>query len=318
MWYPLRTDYDNLYSTAAPWIAPLLVGLQAAVYEEFLFRLFAISFLYLLIRRWWVALLVPAAIWGFSHPTYLTAPVYLRGVELTLVGLVYGYFLVRYDVLTTIVAHYTYNAVVVGLPLLRSHEPYFFYSGLVVAAMPALPLLPGLYVAAKRWFSGAAREPSALTIRPATVDDLPRLAAEREKERRSAGTGGLWERLPHALESSEYQVLCADWRGQPVGCIVGRIEAGENSVGRIEAGENSVGHIEILWVARAYRRRGCGSALHARLAEWLYQQGATRLRVEAPAFNTAAKAFWLAQGFSPDREVLTALLQDYSTAIVAQ
>jgi len=298
-WYPLQADYSNLYSTAAPWIAPLLTGLKAAVNEEFLFRLFAISFLWYLTRRWWVALLVPAGVWAFLHSTYLTAPIYLRGIELTLVGLGYGYFFVRYDVLTTIVAHFTYNAVVVGLPLLRSDEPYFFYSGLAVAAMPVLPLLPGLVVEAQRWRSGAGREPAVPNIRPATADDWLWLAAHREGEEPPGANASFWQELQRAPERPDRQVLCADWQGQPVGYIVGRLEGGEPPVGRIEA----------LWVARAYRRRGWGSALFARLADWLRQQGATSLKVEAPALNTAAKAFWLAQGFSPTQEVLTRELQ---------
>jgi hypothetical protein len=163
-WVPLREFYTDLYGTKLPFLYPLLVGAGASVNEEFLYRLFGISFFMWITKRRWLALLIPAVIWGFLHSGYLRAPVYLRGIELSLMGLFYGYLFVRFDVMTVIMAHYTYNAILTGVPLVRSDSLYFIASGIIVMAPGLMLALLGLFRISIQRMTGKRPKPSSSEI----------------------------------------------------------------------------------------------------------------------------------------------------------
>ncbi len=141
IWMPPEVQYSNILTTAMPFLFPLTVALTAALSEEYMFRLFAIP----LIKKWfrftWLALLLPAVIWAFGHSTYPVFPAYIRGIELTLAGLVFGAVFLKYGVETVIVAHFVINASLAGLPLLRADNLYYRGSGLIVLGLALLPLL---------------------------------------------------------------------------------------------------------------------------------------------------------------------------------
>ena len=141
-WAPAHSPYDNILSTTLPWIYPLTVGVMAAVDEEFFFRLFAISFLKKYLKKIYLAVIIPAVIWGFLHCLYAVEPIYIRGLELTIAGIVLGIVFLRFGLFSVLIAHYVINAIVVSLPLLRSKSPYFFISGLVVVGLALLPIIP--------------------------------------------------------------------------------------------------------------------------------------------------------------------------------
>jgi membrane protease YdiL (CAAX protease family) len=119
-WAPAQVPYDDLFSTAVPWAYALLIGVQPAVSEEFLFRVLAISWLRRLVKRDWLAILIPALIWGFAHCNYPNKPFYIRGVELSIWGCVLGWVFVRFGVLPGLVAHATFNSTIVGEAFLSS------------------------------------------------------------------------------------------------------------------------------------------------------------------------------------------------------
>ena len=87
-WYPLHEPYTNILNTALPLLDPLLDGVFPAFSEEALSRLFSISFLLFMTKRKSLALVIPAVIWAFCHSWYLTSPIYLRGIELTVKGII--------------------------------------------------------------------------------------------------------------------------------------------------------------------------------------------------------------------------------------
>ena len=141
---PAEGPYSNLLSTYLPWIAPLTVSLLAAVSEEFVSRFFSISFLKRYIKWTPAALIIPAAIWAFGHSTYPVFPVYVRGIELTIAGVIFGIFFLRFNLMTCIVAHYVIDAIFIGLPLLRSGNTYYIISGVIVCLLAAAPLVIGI------------------------------------------------------------------------------------------------------------------------------------------------------------------------------
>jgi len=139
VWIPVNTNYSNILSTPLPFLFPLTIAFIAAINEEFTYRAFMINFIDKKAGMRWLALLFPAVVWAFGHSTYSVYPAYVRGIELTIFGVVMGMVFLRYGLETVIIAHFVINAVLGALPLLRSHNFYFIFSGLVVIGLIAAP-----------------------------------------------------------------------------------------------------------------------------------------------------------------------------------
>lgn len=144
VWSPVESSYSNMLGTWLPFFDPLTKSFQAAVLEELMYRFFAIALLMRYLRVPALAFLIPAMIWGFSHSGYAVSPFYTRGIELTIAGLVFCYFFLKYSLVAVIIAHYVYDAVMIGMPLLQSSNLYLFWSGIGVAGVIGVPMILGL------------------------------------------------------------------------------------------------------------------------------------------------------------------------------
>ncbi|HZV90196.1 MAG TPA: CPBP family intramembrane glutamic endopeptidase [Candidatus Binatus sp.] len=140
-WAPQDLNYENSVNTTFPWISGVAIGMLAATSEEFLFRLFAIPFLKRLTGSTMVAVIVPAFCWSFLHAAYPNEPPYIRGLEVGLIGIVAGIVMLRWGILATLIWHYTVDASLVGLLLVRSNSLYFKVSGVVVGLAALAPLI---------------------------------------------------------------------------------------------------------------------------------------------------------------------------------
>jgi membrane protease YdiL (CAAX protease family) len=140
-WAPQELNYENSVNTTFPWIAGVAIGILAATSEEFLFRLFAVPFLKRLTGSSVVAVIVPAFCWSFLHSAYPNEPPYIRGLEVGLIGIVAGIVMLRWGILATLIWHYTVDASLVGLLLVRSNSLYFRISGVVVGLAALAPLI---------------------------------------------------------------------------------------------------------------------------------------------------------------------------------
>jgi membrane protease YdiL (CAAX protease family) len=140
VWAPQELNYSDTINTAFPWISGVAIGLLAATSEEFLFRLFAIPFLERLTKSRWIAVILPAFAWSFLHSTYPQEPGYIRGIEVGIIGIVAGLVMLRWGILATLIWHYTVDALLIGLLLIRSDSLYFKLSGVVVGAAAVAPL----------------------------------------------------------------------------------------------------------------------------------------------------------------------------------
>jgi hypothetical protein len=139
-WAPQELNYSDSVNTLFPWISGFAIGLLASLNEEFTFRLFAIPFFLRFTRSRWIAVIVPAFLWSFLHSNYPQEPPYIRGIEIGIIGIVAGMAMLRWGILATLVWHYTVDALLVGLLLIRSNSLYFKISGAVVAAAALAPL----------------------------------------------------------------------------------------------------------------------------------------------------------------------------------
>jgi len=145
-----------LTRAAALETVPLLIATQAAVSEEVLFRLFGVPFFKRLLRVTFVALLIPAVIWALGHSGYAVYPVYVRAIELTIAGVVFGWVFIRYGLVAMLVAHYAIDAILLAMPLLRASGGSYLGYGVAALVCAALPLVIPLAVLLRR-----APEPAA-------------------------------------------------------------------------------------------------------------------------------------------------------------
>ena len=160
VWSPQEIEYSDLLSTLLPWIYPVAISLLAATSEEFWFRLFAIPALQRIVKWRWVAIVVAAFVWGFLHSNYPQQPGYIRGIEVGIIGVAAGFLMMRYGILSTLIWHFTVDAVMIGMFLFQSESGYFQLSGLVVVAAILLPL--GISLISYRKNGGFVTVPEAL------------------------------------------------------------------------------------------------------------------------------------------------------------
>ncbi|HDS09507.1 MAG TPA: CPBP family intramembrane metalloprotease, partial [Firmicutes bacterium] len=131
-WAPASTQYTEMVNTLIPWIFPLTIGVMASVSEEFIFRVFAIPFVKKITKSNFLAVVVPAFLWGFLHSNYPQQPGYIRGIEVGIIGVIAGIIMIRYGILATLIWHYAIDATLVGLFLFGTKNLYFIISGVIV------------------------------------------------------------------------------------------------------------------------------------------------------------------------------------------
>jgi hypothetical protein len=143
VWAPQDIKYSDIVNTPFPWIAGVAIGVLAATNEEFTFRMFAIPFMKKLTGSRVLAIILPAFFWSFLHSNYPQEPGYIRGLEIGIMGIAAGLVMLRWGIVATLIWHYTVDALLVGMLLIRSDNWYFKISGLVVALAAAVPLVYG-------------------------------------------------------------------------------------------------------------------------------------------------------------------------------
>lgn len=159
-WAPADIPYSDMLNTAFPWATVLLIGFLPAVSEEGISRMFSISFLDRLGAGRFVAVVLPAVIWGFGHAAYPNQPFYIRGVEVGLAGVLIGLLMLRFGVLPLLVWHFTVDAIYTALLMLRSGNPYYVVSGAVASGILLLPIFVSLFLYLRR---GGFAAPEGLT-----------------------------------------------------------------------------------------------------------------------------------------------------------
>jgi hypothetical protein len=146
-WCPLGIDNVGVLSATLPFYSAISLGLHASAQEETIARVVALTLGWRITRNFWVANLMQAMIWAFMHSSYAQQPAYARGVELTIVGLFYGYIMRRYGLLPCFIGHYLLDAFLEVKPLLSvgQGELWLYLSAFI-------PLVPFALVGVISWF----------------------------------------------------------------------------------------------------------------------------------------------------------------------
>ncbi|MFK7694552.1 CPBP family intramembrane glutamic endopeptidase [Paenibacillus sp. HJGM_3] len=163
MW-SVNDPSSSYYNLLHPGLFPLMAW-AAAISEEAIYRLFGVAFFHRLIRHKFIAVLAPSLIWAFNHTLYPIYPVYTRLIEVTLLGLLFGYAMLKYGFLTALFAHAVIDSTLMALPLIGGSDAGLALAGIVYLASPAL-------VAGAIWWwhrrRGARLKSSGSTLPPAT------------------------------------------------------------------------------------------------------------------------------------------------------
>ncbi|MDQ3099207.1 MAG: CPBP family intramembrane metalloprotease [bacterium] len=143
-WVPADINYSDAFNSVAPWMYPLTIGLLPAVSEEVTYRLFGISLFTKVFGKWIknskaaiiLAIITSSVSWAFLHSAYPQMPFFVRGVELTIIGIAFSWLFLRFGILSSIAAHYMFNAMQMAIFFLGSKDLIVGSSSFIVALLP--------------------------------------------------------------------------------------------------------------------------------------------------------------------------------------
>jgi hypothetical protein len=133
-WCPVEVDYTGALSGWFPWLGGMNTGLSAAFSEELFFRVLGVLLLVKVLRVRWLAVLLACTTWAFLHSSYDQMPGYLRGIELTVEGVLWGWVVLRFGVIATLTAHYLFNCTLGSIVVFQS-PTYSDKTGAVAVAI---------------------------------------------------------------------------------------------------------------------------------------------------------------------------------------
>ncbi|MDD5513017.1 MAG: type II CAAX endopeptidase family protein [Candidatus Omnitrophica bacterium] len=138
------TQFSSAY---VPFFTAFVIGITAGFQEEVIFRLFGVSWAKKYLKNTLLAVIFAALIWGIGHSQYAVYPVWFRSIEVTILGIVFGFVFLRYGIIPVIVAHYLFNVFLGVSPYLFGKSSLYLFSGALF-----ILLLP-LFLAAKAYFA---------------------------------------------------------------------------------------------------------------------------------------------------------------------
>ena len=139
-WLPTEIPNLDRLGTYVPWVSVLLGGLMLAIFQESVARMFAIPFLQKYTKSKIIAVFISSFVWGIAQEG-ISQPFYIRGLELTITGLMISWVFLRYGILATLIWSFSVDSVSSAMILLRSPNPYYFTTGIVSVGLVFLPLI---------------------------------------------------------------------------------------------------------------------------------------------------------------------------------
>lgn len=143
-------------NSTAPTLATLLYFLMVALVEELSYRYFAGTLLLSRGRRRWIAIVIPALLYGASHTGLPfippVEPFWGRALVFTAIGAVWGWAFLRYDALTVVFSHWAGDLFIFNWPRLASGEPDLVLKSALAIATPLLPGIAWLLLRNSRFY----------------------------------------------------------------------------------------------------------------------------------------------------------------------
>lgn len=149
-WSPLEVQNVEDLSTTFPFFSAMNVGATAGLFEELTYRVLGLFLLQRVLPGFWLPNLLQAAMWAFMHSNYPQEPPYARGLELTAVGVFYGFMLKQFGLVSCIVSHFVFDTFLGVTPLLSSSEPTLQTTA-VLAVAPFVVALAVAFILQRRY-----------------------------------------------------------------------------------------------------------------------------------------------------------------------
>ncbi len=166
-WCPVEIDYTGALSGWFPWVGGMNTGLSAAFTEELFFRVLGVLLLVKILRLRWLAVLLACTTWAFLHSSYDQMPGWLRGIELTIEGVLWGWVVLRFSIIATLTAHYLFNCTLGSVVVFQSPSWTDKLGAVAVAAWPVALFAWGC------WQRRRERAPEAHVPPPVAVAPEP-------------------------------------------------------------------------------------------------------------------------------------------------
>ena len=150
-------------NSASPVLSTLLFFLNVALLEELGYRFFAGTWLLERTGRRWVAIVLPAIVYGLTHTRLDFLPVaepwWGRALVLTLVGCVWGWAFLRFGALAVVLSHWTADLFIFNWPRLAADDSTIVTAAALTVAVPAIPALVAAIAAGIRRARGRRTPP---------------------------------------------------------------------------------------------------------------------------------------------------------------
>jgi hypothetical protein len=118
-------------SAYIPLLSAFVIGATASLNEEITFRLFGISLAKKYLRNSILAVIVTSVIWGMGHTLYAIFPVWFRIIEISLIGIFYGFIFIRFGLMPLIVAHYLFDVFWCSAAYILGHSNWYLFSNAI-------------------------------------------------------------------------------------------------------------------------------------------------------------------------------------------
>lgn len=130
---------ENLTSAYFPFLAAFIFAFKSSLAEELMYRLFAVNWCQKITNSIFLAILIPAVIWGFNHTAYPVFPMWFRGLEISILGLLMAFVYLKFGIIPVIIGHYLFNAFwhSIGF-IIGTHELYYVANTYAVLLLPLL------------------------------------------------------------------------------------------------------------------------------------------------------------------------------------
>jgi membrane protease YdiL (CAAX protease family) len=131
------TSLSQFSSSYLPFFGAFVIGVNASLDEEVIFRLFGISLSKRFLKSTTLAVILSSLVWGFGHTSYAIFPVWFRGIEVSFLGLVFGFAFIKFGFITVVVAHYLFDVFWGTATYLFGHSSaYLFFGSVAILSIP--------------------------------------------------------------------------------------------------------------------------------------------------------------------------------------
>jgi hypothetical protein len=142
-WCPLEVSNAETLSSYSPAFSALNVGFSASLTEEMTYRVLGLLAFQRLVKNFWLANLMQAAAWAFMHSNYAQEPPFARGLELTVIGTIYGAIMQQFGLLGCVLSHNLIDTFLGLAPLFASSAVSMKISAYIaIAPLVLVALLP--------------------------------------------------------------------------------------------------------------------------------------------------------------------------------